>query len=172
MSALGALLLLVGCGDRLVELPIDRPAAISVPLDQGPLRCPADTVTYPDDNARSGAGSVPADFEARTVLRCNTDYTTATRSGTVERFTISQWSGPVTPGLRTSLDLPDRARRPAVACASSNGGHTSVYLVDSRRRSVRVLLPWDDPCQVMREEVAVLLPGQGGPAPITFTASR
>ncbi|HEX8489162.1 MAG TPA: hypothetical protein VF642_11505 [Propionibacteriaceae bacterium] len=170
--AMCALLLVVGCGDRLVELPTERPVAIPVPLGQGPLRCPVDTVAHPDDSPASGAGAVPADFEGRTVLECRTDYMTATRRGRVDRFTISQWSGPVTPALRTSLDLPDRARRPALACAAGTSGHTAVYLVDSRRRSVRVLLPWEDPCHVIRRDVVVLLPGRDRPAQDTFTASR
>jgi hypothetical protein len=164
--------LLAGCGDRLVELPVDRPAAASVALTERPLRCPADTVLLSDDDRGSGAGAVPAEFAAVTVLRCHVDHRTMRSSGGLDHFTVRQWQRSVTPRLRESLDLPDRELRPRRACASASAGTTAVYLVDRRRRAVRVLLPVDDPCSTIRAEVVTLLPAEGSTTSTTFQANR
>jgi hypothetical protein len=164
--------LLAGCGDRLVELPLDRRTAVLVTQAEGPLRCPADTVLLTDDDPGSGAGAVPTDFDTETALRCEVDYQTMRSSGGLDRFTVRQWQRPVTPQLRDSLDLPDRELRPARACASASASTTALYLVDRRRQAVRVLLPTDDPCSQIRPEVAALLPADDSPVDTTFQASR
>ena len=164
--------LLAGCGERLVELPLDRRAAVPVALAEGPLQCPARTVLLTDDDQASGAGAVPVDFDAGTVLRCDVDYPTMRRSGGLDHFTVRQWQRAVTSQLRESLDLPDRELRPSVPCASGSSGTTAVYLVDRRRQAVRVLLPTDDPCQRIRAEVAALLPADGAAIATTFRASQ
>jgi hypothetical protein len=165
-------LLLVGCAQRLVELPTERAPAVPVALAEGPVRCPADTVLLSDDDPKSGAGAVPADFDGRTVLLCYVDYTTMqTRAGR-DRFPVSQWQRPFTPELRTALDLPNRELRPRSGCAESSGGTTAVYVVDQRRSVIRVLLPWEDPCQKIRTEVAALLPVYGSSPDATFTVAQ
>jgi len=171
-AAVSAIFLFAGCADELVELPTDRRPAVPVPLVDGPSRCPADTVVLSDDDPESGAGAVPADFDSGTVLRCDVDYTTMRTRNGVDQFTVTQWQAPMTPQLRTALDLPDREIRPVRACAAGSGRTTAVYLVDSRRQAIRVLLPVDDPCQQIRKEVAALLPADGSPAEATFHVSR
>jgi hypothetical protein len=171
-AAAGVLLLFAGCADRLVELPTDRRPAVPVALVKGPVRCPADTVLLTDDDPESGAGAVPADFEGRTVLRCEVDYTTMRTRGGIDRFPVSQWQRPLTAELRAALDLPDRELRPRSACADSSGGTTAVYLVDQQRRVIRVLLPWENPCRKIRAEVAALLPAYGSPPDASFFVNR
>ena len=105
-------------------------------------------------------------------MRCEIDYTTARRRAGVDRYTVRQWRAPVTPELRAALDLPDRELRPPRACAAGSGSATAVYLVDSPRRAIRVLLPYDDPCRQARDEVAALLPAITAPVEATFEASR
>jgi len=168
----GVLLLLAGCAGRLVELSTNRKSAVPVALADGPVRCPADTVLLDDNDPKSGAGVVPGDFDGRTVLRCEVDYTTMRSRGGVDRFTVRQWQASFAPELRTALDLPDRELRPARACASVAGGTTAVYVVDSRRRVVRVVLPVDDPCQKLRAEVVAQLPANGSPASATSQVTR
>lgn len=164
--------LLTGCGDRLVELPNHRRAAVPSALTEGPLQCPADTVLLTDDDRGGGAGAVPPDFAGDTVLRCDVDHQTMRSSGGLDSFTVRQWQRSVTPQLRESFDLPDRELRPRRACASGSAGTTSVYLVDRRRQAVRVLLPADDPCSTIRAEVATLLPAEGSGRGTTFLATR
>lgn len=168
----GVALLLAGCTDRLVELPISRQLAVPVALAKGPIRCPADTVLFTDDDPKSGAGAVPRDFDARTVLRCEVDYTTMRSKHGIDRFAVRQWQAPFSPQLRTALDLPDRELRPARACAAAAGGTTALYVVDSRHRALRVIPPVDDPCQKLRAEVVALLPANGSPADVTFRVTR
>ncbi len=168
----GVVLLVAGCGDRLVELPTSRKSAVPVALADGPVRCPADTVLLDDNDAKSGAGVVPGDFDGRIVLRCEVDYTTMRSQGGVDRFTVRQWQASFALELRTALNLPDRELRPARACASAMGGTTAVYVVDSRRRVVRVVLPVDDPCQELRAEVVALLPANGSPSSALFQVTR
>ncbi len=168
----GAVLLLAGCAEQLVELPTDhRPAAV-VELGPGPLRCPSDTVATWDESAGSGAGAVPADFDGRSVLRCVVDYTRSRSRDGVEQVPVSQWQAARTPELRAAFDLPDREQRPPRACAAATGYADAVYLVDARRRAIRVTLPYDDPCRRMRAEVSALLPGREPPAEATFFVSR
>lgn len=169
-AAAGVVLLLAGCADRLVELPTSRGLAVPVALADGPVRCPAETVLLDDHDPDSGAGVVPGDFDGHTVLRCEVDYTTMRSRDGVERFTVHQWEAPFRPQLRTALDLPDRELRPARACAAATGGTRAVYVVDSRRRAVRVILPVDDPCNKVRAEVVAQLPANGSMA--TFQVSR
>lgn len=171
-AVVGVLLLLAGCGDRLVELPVDRAAAVPVQLATGELRCPADTVLAGDRDPESGAGAVPTDFEPRTVLRCEADYSRATSRAGVDRLPVHQWQAASTPQLLTALNLPNREIRPRVACASGETSSTAVYLVDRQRRAVRMSLPHDSPCQRIRSEVVALLPANGGPADATFTVTR
>lgn len=168
----GVVLLLAGCADRLVELPTNREPAVPVALAKGPVRCPADTVLLDDDDPKSGAGVVPDDFDGRTVLRCEVDYTTMRSQDGVDRFTVRQWQAAFTPQLRTALDLPDRELRPAPACADAAGSTTALYVVDPRRRAIRVIPPVDDPCQKLRAEVVALLPANGSPADVTFQVTR
>lgn len=165
-------LLLAGCTDRMVELATEREPAVVVDLVKGPVRCPAATVTHGDDDPASGAGAVPADFEGRTVLRCDLDYSTMQLRDGVEHVSVRQWQAPMTPQLHAALDLPDRELRPARACAAGSGGITTVYLVDPARRSVRVLLPREDPCQRIRAETVAVLPANGSPAEASFEVSR
>lgn len=169
---LAVVFLLAGCGERLVELPLDRRAAVPVALAEGPLRCPAGTVLLADDDPASGAGAVPVDFDAETALRCDVDHQTLRSSGGRDHFTVRQWRRPVTSQLRESLDLPDRELRPSVACASGSTGTTALYLVDRRRQAVRVLLPTDDPCSRIRAEVTASLPADGSADATTFQASE
>lgn len=143
-----------------------------IDLTKEPIRCSAKTVAYGDDDPESGAGAVPADFDGRTVLRCELDYASMHSRDGVESFTIRQWSAPLTAQLRAAFDLPDRELRPARACAAGTSTATAVYFVDARRQSVRVLLPYDDPCHQIREEVANLLLANAPPAEATFHASR
>jgi hypothetical protein len=171
-AAVGVVLLLAGCAERLVELPINREPAAPIALAKGAVRCPADTVLDTDDDPKSGAGAVPTDFNGRTVLRCEVDYVTMRSRAGVDYFPVSQWQRPLTPQLRAALDLPDRELRPRSACAGSFGSTNAVYLVDQQRRVVRVLLPWEDPCRKIRAEVAALLPAFGSPPDATFTVQR
>ena len=164
--------LLAGCGEQLVELPLDRRAAVPVALAEGPLRCPANTVLLTDDDPASGAGAVPVDFYVDTVLRCDVDYQATRNSGSLTYVTVRQWQRAMKSQLRESLELPDRALRPAVACASGSTRTTAVYLVDRRRQAVRVLLPTDQPCSKIRSEVAALLPADGSAIATTFQASQ
>ena len=172
LAAIGPLLLLSGCVGHFVDLPNDRPPAVPVQLAAGPLRCPAVTVGYGDEEPQSGAGAVPDGFEARTVLRCQLDYVTMRTVNGVDRFTVQQWRAPSTPELRAALALPDRERQPARACAAATASLTAVYLVDAGRRSVRVHLPYDDPCHEVRKDVVALLPANAPPAEVTFRAVR
>lgn len=168
--AAGALLLLTGCGDRLVELPTERQPAVPVLAPAGPVRCPADTVLLSDDDPASGAGAVPAGFDGRLVLRCEVDLASTSGEGD-DRVTVRQWQAAAEAEFRTALDLPDRELRPVRACAAGTGTGTAVYLVDARRQVIRVLLPRDDPCSNIRAEVVALLPANGLPAAATFWIS-
>lgn len=168
----GVVLFLSGCAPQLVELPIDRQPAAVVQLGQGPLRCPADTVTLDDESEASGAGALPADFDGRNVLLCMVDYTRSQSLGGKTRVAVEQWRAVFTPELRAALELPDRELQPEVACADAIGSSTAVYLVDTQRRAVRVLLPSDDPCSRIRPEVSALLPPTDQPADATFTTTR
>lgn len=170
--AVGGVLLLAGCTDRLVELPTNREPAVPVALVDGPVRCPANTVLLDGDDPKSGAGVVPGDFDGRIVLRCEVDYTTMRSRDGVDRFTVRQWQASFTPELRTALDLPDRELRPARACASGAGSTTAVYVVDSRRQAIRLILPVDDPSQKLRAEVVAQLRAKGSPADATFQVTR
>jgi len=166
------LVLLAGCSERLVELPIDRRVAEIVAASEGPLQCTADTVLLTDDDPGSGAGVVPLDFDGDTALRCDVDYQTMRVSDGVDRFTVRQWQAAATSQLRESLNLPDRELRPRRACASGLAITTALYLVDRGGRVVRVLLPTDDPCSKIRAEVAALLPADGSAKSSTFQASQ
>lgn len=115
---------------------------------------------------------MPADFVPQTVLRCRVDLTRGQARGGIERLPTQQWRAALTPELRSALDLPDRELRPAVACAAGVGAITAVYLVDARRRAIRVHLPADDPCDTLRPEVVALLPPPEPPADDTFTVAR
>jgi hypothetical protein len=169
---MGALVFVVGCAGAMVELPIDREPAALVQLGAGPVRCPAETVTYGDEDPMSGAGAVPANFDGRTVLRCETDYRSVRRRNGVDRFTINQWRTRLTPELRAAFDLPDRGFRPTRPCAGINGTVGAIYLVDGKRQAIRVLLPSEDPCHQVRPEVARLLLSDDSSLDATFHASR
>lgn len=161
-------LLLVGCSAQLVELPLNRAPAPIIALNDGPLRCPRDTVFLDDRDASSGAGALPEGFAGVTLLRCEVRLATAGEAQVGGR-TVRQWQAPAKPGLRAALNLPDREFRPAQACAGSTSAvPPAVYVVDADRRAVRVVLPVDDPCQKIRAEVVTLLPANGSPADATF----
>jgi len=163
---------LAGCTDQLVDVPTSRPPATVVALEDGG-QCPPDTVLLADDEQGSGAGAIPADFVGRLVLRCDVDNSSATTRAGVERVTVRQWQAPSTPELEASFALPDRDfRRGGQACGASGAGTTAVYLVDRAGRAARILLPTQEPCQDIRDEVEALLPGANPSANKTFQAKQ
>lgn len=169
--AVGALLLLSGCSERLVEVSTEREPAVPVLAPAGPVRCPAGAVLLSDDDPASGAGAVPDGFDGRLVLRCEVDRASTSREGGDDRVTVRQWQAAPRPELRAALDLPDRELRPARACATGTGTESAVYLVDARRQVIRVLLPRDDPCSTIRAEVVALLPANGSREATRFQVS-
>jgi hypothetical protein len=176
VAALGALVVLTGCtggaSDQLAEVPTTRaPAAAAVLKDSS--RCPSSTVLLSDEEPASGAGAIPAGFDGRVVLRCEVDHTTMTSQDEVDRYAVRQWQGALSPELHAALALPDREYRSrGVACGSSAGGTTALYIVDAGSRAIRVLPPKDGPCHDLRPEVAALLPDTATTARETFHVSR
>jgi hypothetical protein len=166
------LVALTGCADRLVDVPTARPTATVVMLDDSG-HCPSDTVLLGDDDPAGGAGTIPAGFGGRLVLRCDVDYSTTTVQHGVERFTVRQWEHPLTPQLQTAFALPDRGfHRGGSACGAASAGTTALYVVDRGGRAVRILPPTQEPCHRIRDEVKALLPGTGSPAAKTFHAEQ
>ena len=172
LVALSGLIALTGCADRLAEVPTDRADAKVVTLEE-PGHCPWDTVLLADDDSASKAGAIPADFNGRTVLRCDVYNSTMTSRAGVDRFTVRQWRGVLTPQLRSALALPDREfRRGGTACGVAKGGTTAIYVIDGGRRAVRGLPPTDEPCNDIRDDVETVLPGNRSPADQTFSVER
>ncbi len=150
-----ACLVLAACsapGPSYVDLPIQR-----TPASLTPAHCPDNAAGYglpgPSSSTTPAAGSVPAGFQSRTVLRCRADPTRA--QDDPSRITVVQETAPITPALMSAIGLPDqdfaRGRWGSTyACADASLPPPFVLLIDGRGSAVRPVLP-QGPCATRPE---------------------